>query len=479
MKKSTFKILLIVLGLLLFGIGNAQIVISKPNTGFTQACASASFNSYKVTFSFSPETGITGSNQFIIELSDETGSFDNAEIIHTTTAGSVTTSPATVNFSFPTTIAGESYKIRIKSTSPAATSTGSDAFPAYYKFQDEPFTINNLISTGAYCAGGSYLLTIDNPGAPSNNSPLQYPALTFNWYKEINETTFEFVSVGESLDVNEPGTYFVETNYGSCTSNSFSNRVTISQSGSGSSSNINSSLGNPYCSGDGPTRLSAISGESYKWFKDGQEISGATDQMYVTNESGEYRVDIDLGSCMESSTITLNAEGFASSIDVPETNFLDEGETLIATVTTDAINPEFKWYRNDVIISGEIASSYEATQVGNYKVEISQTMGCNATIEFLFAILDAFPAVEKIPNLISPNGDGINDTWIIPQSYVSGTNTEVIILNSQGKVVLQTNDYQNNWPLNQIDFNQVNPVFYYIITPQNQSTKKGSITVIK
>ena len=86
---------------------SAQIVISKPNLGFTQACASPSFNSYNVTFTFSPDTGITASNQFIIELSDETGSFASPEVIHTTSAGSVTTSPATLNFSFPTTIAGE------------------------------------------------------------------------------------------------------------------------------------------------------------------------------------------------------------------------------------------------------------------------------------------------------------------------------------------------------------------------------------
>ena len=150
---------------------NAQIVISKPNLGFSQACASDSFNTYNVTFTFSPETDLTPSNQFIIELSDDTGSFSNPTTVYTSAQGAITQSPATLGFSVPTTTAGENYKVRIKSTAPSATSTGSVSFPAYYKIQDEPFSINNLIETAVFCSGSSYVLSIDNPGNETNNSP--------------------------------------------------------------------------------------------------------------------------------------------------------------------------------------------------------------------------------------------------------------------------------------------------------------------
>ena len=208
---------------------NAQIVIGKPNLQFTRACASPTFNTYNVTFTFNPASALGSTNQFIIELSDETGDFTSATAIYTSAEGSVTTSPATLTFSVPTTISGEAYKLRIKSTDPVATSSSSDAFSAYYKIQDTPFSINNLISTATYCADGSYLLTIDNPGDAANDSPLQYDSLTFNWFRETSQTTSVFIQTSETLSVNQPGTYFVETNYGSCTSNSFSNRVTISE----------------------------------------------------------------------------------------------------------------------------------------------------------------------------------------------------------------------------------------------------------
>ncbi len=459
---------------------NAQIVISTPSLGFTQACASPTFNTYDVTFTFSPESGLNASNKFIVELSDENGDFPSPTVIYSSAAGAITTSPVTIeNIALPTIVAGEAYKIRIKSTAPVATSTESVAFAAYYKAQDTPFSINNLISTAVYCSGGSYLLTIDNPGTGLNDSPLNYPALTFNWYKETSPTTSAFVALGNSLVVNEPGTYFVETNYGTCTSNSFSNRVTVEENGTGTASTINSSLGNPFCASQGATTLSAINANGYQWFKDGEEISGATNQMYITDEFGEFSVNIDLGDCTTRASINLENTGFTSSIDVPDVTRIEDNESLMVTVTTDAVNPEYKWYLNESIITNAVNNNFEVTETGNYKVIVTQTTGCAASSEFLFVVNTAFPDVPNIPNLISPNGDGINDTWVIPQDYVNGANTIVVLISAQGKIVLQTNDYQNNWPENQLDFKDVNLVYYYIITPPDKKPLKGSITVVK
>ena len=131
-------------------IVSAQLVIGTPNLGFSQACANESFNTYYTTFTFSPEAVLSPTNQFIIELSDDTGSFSNSTTVYTSAQGAVTQSPATLGFSIPTATAGENYKIRIKSTAPSATSIGSVSFPAYYKIQDEPFSINNIISTAVF-----------------------------------------------------------------------------------------------------------------------------------------------------------------------------------------------------------------------------------------------------------------------------------------------------------------------------------------
>jgi len=458
----------------------AQIVIGTPNLGFTQACANESFNNYNTTFVFSPVENLTIANQFIIELSDANGDFTAPIVVFTSVAGAVTESPATLNFSLPITTAGENYRVRIKSTSPVATSSNSVAFAAYYKVHNEPFTINNLVSTGAFCTGGSYLLSIDNPGTGSNDSPLNYPSLTFNWFKETGTTTAVFVAEGFTYSVSDEGTYFVETNYGICTSDSFSNRVTISEVSSGNvDAGISSSLGNPFCPSQGVTTLSTIGGNSYQWFQDGVAIPDATNQMYQTIWSGTYTVQVDLGDCSTSGSIELESELFDADINVSEFNIIGEGETLFVEVTTTANDPEFEWYFNGVLIAGATEDNLEVTEYGNYKITITENSGCTGLREFLFEVRESFPDVDKIPNVISPNGDGINDTWVIPTKYVNGTNTEVTIMSNSGKIMLKTNDYLNNWPENDLGFSSTNQVFYYIIKTITNDTKRGSITVLK
>jgi hypothetical protein len=62
---------------------------------------------------------------------------------------------------------------------------------------------------------------------------------------------------------------------------------------------------------------------------------------------------------------------------------------------------------------------------------------------------------------------------------VSGTNTEVVIYSSRGETVLSTKDYTNNWPEDELNLSSVNQIFYYMIIPQEEEPKKGSITIVK
>lgn len=463
-----------------------QIAIGKPNLGFSSACAGKSFNTYDITFTFSPVSALNASNQFIVELSDATGGFSNPTIVFSSSTGSINSSPATLSFGFPETVYGEAYKIRIKSTAPVATSGNSASFPAYFKSHDTAFSINNLEDTAVFCSGFDYLLTIDNPGTGANISPLQDPSLTFNWYRVTGLTTSDFVAAGDSLRVSQAGTYFAETNYGSCTSKSFSNRVTVTESSSVDDiTTISSSLGNPFCAINGEaTVLSAVEANSYQWFLGDVEIPNATSQTYNAFNSGVYKVELKIGSCQTSATINLENQQPSSFLNVPDANLVKLGEVLTVIVTTEVVAPKFVWYLDGEVIPEAISDTYEATESGEYLVEVIQNEGCSTSNKLNFTIETSFPPAEDIPNLISPNNDKINDTWIIPKEYLKGTNTEITILNSQGKVVLQTTDYENNWPQNSIDFKEVNPVYYYIIQTGNNKiksnkTKRGSITVIK
>lgn len=51
---------------------------------------------------------------------------------------------------------------------------------------------------------------------------------------------------------------------------------------------------------------------------------------------------------------------------------------------------------------------------------------------------------SKIPQLVTPNGDGHNDTWVIPG--MEGYKDAVVeIYNRWGNLVFKASPYQNNW----------------------------------
>lgn len=487
-KKSNYKLYFLLCFIVAFSMQSvySQMLIGKPTFPFTKACASDGFNTYSTTFNFNPTSALEASNQFTVELSDPNGDFSNPNnitILYTSAPGEITTSPATVNFSFPETIAGENYALRIRSSAPNITSNVSDTFPAYYKLQDSPFTINNMVPTAEFCFGGSYLLTIDNPGIGNNDSPLNYPSLSFKWYKETGPTSSIFVADGPSLNVVEAGTYFVKTDYGSCTSNSFSNRVAVDVANSGQvETSITASLGEVFCPIQGPNTLTTSSGNSYKWYKNDIEIIGATSQSYDTTESGVYSVEVNYGGCSALASIEIESQMFDAEINVNQDNIIEDGESLYVSITSTANSPEYRWFRDDVQMLSMTQDSYDIDTAGNYKVVVTETQGCEASINFRFKVTkeyDLFPDVANIPNLISPNGDHINDTWILPTKYISGTNTQITIFSNRGEVVFQTNEYLNNWPEENLNPSSVNQVYYYVITTSENEVKKGSITVIK
>jgi hypothetical protein len=464
-------------------LGYPRICANIPNIDYPSG-----YNRYEVPFKI---TGFSGTETFFIILSDDKGSFTNSikpKIIPNSASTPIDTSTdKTLTFEVPADLIGSDiYQLKVQSSSGIISqafkaSDLSTSFPIHYLAYSGPFYINNQNSSLSFCFGGSVTLTIDNltPSVP-NTSPLQYPQLKYNWYKNGSLIPNENKS---SLSVNQAGDYYVEINYGPCTDiNTHSQSVKVSGA-TGLGAIITSSSGNPFCSSLGSTTLSVTAGNTYVWRKDNVVIDGAISNDYITNIPGVYTCDVDFGGCKSTGTLDLKVFTMNSSIDgvvADSKNYINEGEMLKATITTNASSPTFQWLLNDVAISN--SSSLDVTAEGNYKAVVTQNSGCVITDEFLFEVVFRKNLnVPKISNIVTPNGDGVNDTWIIPDQYIGGTNTNIMILSSLGEIVFETDNYDNysGWPQTAIDFNNFNPVYYYIITPNGGSAKKGSITLVK
>ena len=486
MKKTTLSLIKfsLFLGVFLFTVSKSSAqVISPSKLDVINICAgdivgNAPFNEYFVSFTY---TDFPADVVFDVELTDENGVFLASPILATkleTTNQSAT--QQTIKFAIPVGIKGsDNYSLRIKSNKTVNSQrlrnfANVTSFTIYYKDYVKSFSINNQIANATICSGGSFTLSVDNPTPGTiNSSPANYPNIKYKWYKD------DVIIAGQSgkeLTINSAGNYYAELDYGQCSDVNFgSNRVTVTSSSGSGSVTIDSSLGNPFCSNGGNTVLTATSGNSYVWRKDGDIISGVTGRTYSTNESGVYTVDVDFGGCKASGSIDLKSNSFDASIDAPDNYQLQEGETLSVSVTTDATNPTFEWYLNNNLISGATTDTYLVAVRGKYKVKISQSSGCINIKEFEFNILGPQGDATVIPNVIKLSG--LNPYWNIPDIYINDA-TKVIIISSNGDKVLDVVNYQNDWPQTEIDFKNINPVYYYVIQG-DAGEKKGSITVIK
>jgi gliding motility-associated-like protein len=74
-----------------------------------------------------------------------------------------------------------------------------------------------------------------------------------------------------------------------------------------------------------------------------------------------------------------------------------------------------------------------------------------------------------IPNIITPNGDGINDIFKIKGLH-SGWHLE--IFNRYGKRVFSSDNYQNDWTAEGIKDG-----VYFFVMEKNGERHKGNITV--
>ena len=460
---------------------------------FDKICAGGNFNEFNATFNYS---GFPAGTAFEVILSDSSGSFTNPITTTILSTTDISTSQQTIKFAVPTTLIGSDiYKLRVKSSTGFISgsfqvinpSGGTlNFFPAYYKAYEDVYFINNKQSTATICTGGSVTLSIDNPtpGTP-NSSPANYPSIKYKWY---NGNTVIPGETGSSIIVNSAGTYYAILDYGSCTdSSSRSNEVSVSVSAGGGSFLVSSSLGNTVCSGGAMTTLSSITGNTYQWYKNNVKINGATNATYNTNQGGLYYVKIDFGGCIgNSKTFDLKETNIQSTINIQSPTTIREGDTKTVVVTTTALNPTFEWYKDNILISGNNTNTYDVTSEGNYLVKVTENSTCVIVNEIPFVInIAPIITVIEIPNLVTPNNDGKNDFWTIPEQYVNNK-TQVVIIDTNGEQVFTTDNY-NNWPdpgywpnpNNPINFNSVNSVYYYIMTAQNGEVKKGSITILK
>jgi gliding motility-associated-like protein len=149
------------------------------------------------------------------------------------------------------------------------------------------------------------------------------------------------------------------------------------------------------------------------------------------------------------------------------------------TFTSIGIMGGDKWVWNfgdGTTLDGSSKEVHTYNQAGDYRVMLILTSnkGCVDT-----AYIDVMVIVDEldIPNVITPNGDGYNDKFVI-DNIDKLVSSQLIIYNRWGKKVYESNNYQNDWDGDNLS----DGVYYYVLKYETYIESlelSGSVTIMR
>jgi len=87
------------------------------------------------------------------------------------------------------------------------------------------------------------------------------------------------------------------------------------------------------------------------------------------------------------------------------------------------------------------------------------------------------PTVDGVMNLITPNGDGFNDLWLIDLATLRPA--KVAVYSRAGRQVYSSNDYDNDWGGTYNGNHLPEGTYYYLIEGGNGEVIKGPISILR
>ena len=222
-----------------------------------------------------------------------------------------------------------------------------------------------------------------------------------------------------------------------------------------------------FCDGDS-TILRGEDGLTYLW------TTGDSTQFLTVTVEDIYGLTVtDSNLCVNSSEVFIEVWPLPQAEAGNDTT-ISLGQT---TVLNGSGGEEYMWdpptYLDDFMLQNPLSSPDSSIQ---YTVLVTDSNGCQNTDSVLITVLIDYLFTPS--NLVTPNGDGFNDTWFV-ENLEDYPECEVLIFNEFGEIVFQEREYDNDWAGDFQGARLPDGTYYYVITcPDAAALYKGHVTIL-
>jgi len=203
---------------------------------------------------------------------------------------------------------------------------------------------------------------------------------------------------------------------------------------------------------------------TFDWdFGNGQTASGKTSQTVLYDSPGLYTVSVTINN-----NTTISRYNYISVYSTPSPffNFSDSIETGSFSVVfrnvnqlTDTIEYTYHWDFDDGDTANTRIVIHTFQEEGTYNVhfDIANPLGCSASMERIVEIRDTL----FLPNVFSPNGDNINDYFIVATNGL--TVYSIKIYSKTGMLVYRAESPTIIWDGRNMAGQELPPSTYYFV----------------
>ncbi|MDR3188889.1 MAG: gliding motility-associated C-terminal domain-containing protein, partial [Prevotellaceae bacterium] len=218
----------------------------------------------------------------------------------------------------------------------------------------------------------------------------------------------------------------------------------------------------------------------FQWYKgNGKKLDSIPNEItdtYLARDAGQYAVDyIGASGCRSalSNSLTITEQPLPKHPEiVPSQPNLYSGLTYNLLVKTPYSDERYEWYKSTLYanVDGPVfpIRSLSFIDTGSYMVKAINQQGCYIWSDAY--TLNLSKADLFIPNIFTPNGDGINDYFQIIglDEFVEN---KLEILNTREKVVFSQKNYHNTWNGEGLP----NDIYYYTLELKRQDGTSTSL----
>jgi gliding motility-associated-like protein len=225
------------------------------------------------------------------------------------------------------------------------------------------------------------------------------------------------------------------------------------------------------CEGSPLNLSSSTTFDRYLW------NTGETSRVITVYTPGDYTLSVtDDNGCVTQNTETIDmlpTPVVSATADPDE--ILEDSEVQLRATGAESYLWRPAEPLDNPFNSDPIATLSETT---TFIVTGTNSDGCSDTASVLVRVI-ADDAINVEPrNVFTPNGDGIDDEWII--EYIEDyPGAEITIYNGLGSVVYETNNYNNDWDAVYQGKDLPETAYFYVIRYESKNPKTGSVTVIR